>query len=189
MPKAADPGRTPPSLPPGLHRLTTLVRALVLLGVAVLGVVPLLFWLSPDWVRAAAPEMANLGDHPITLDGRALALGALSSLPVLGAALWMMGRLWQLFGEYRHGRVFSATALVALRGFARALLLGALLAPVQRTALGLALTWGNPPGQRMVVVSLQWSDYMGMLVGAVLLAITTVMAEAARQAHENAGFV
>jgi len=189
MPSAVETVGPRPSLPAGLHRLTMLVRALVLVGVAVLSLVPLLFWLSPDWVRAAAPEMASLGKHPITLDSRALVLGALSSLPALGVGLWMMGRLWQLFGQYHQGRVFSPTALVALRGFARALLLGTLLAPVQRTALCLALTWGNPPGQRLLVVSLQWSDYMGMLLGAVLLAVTTVMAEAARLADDNAGFV
>lgn len=188
MPPAVSPTHGP-AVPPGLRRLALLVQGLTALGVAAVCLLPMVFWLTPDWVRQAGPGMAQLGGHPITLDSRALALGALGSLPSIAVSLWLLGRLWQLFGEYRTGRVFSATAVMALRGFARALLTTALLTPLHRTALGLALTWGNPPGQRLLVLSLGWADYLGILTGAALLAITTVMAQAVRQAEEADGFV
>jgi hypothetical protein len=191
MPLAHPTDPQPPSLAAGprLRRLALGVQALTALGMAAVCVVPVLFWLSPDWVRQAAPDIARLGDAPITLDARALTLGALASLPAVAVALWLLGRLWQLFAEYRAGRVFSATAVLALRGFARAWLAQALVAPLQRTLLGLALTWGNPPGQRMLVLGIGWPDYMALLTGAALLAITSVMAQAVAQADENAGFV
>ena len=55
--------------------------------------------------------------------------------------------------------------------------------------LGLALTWGNPPGQRMLVINLGWHDYLGLLSAAVLLAVATVMGEASRLADENDSFI
>ena len=61
--------------------------------------------------------------------------------------------------------------------------------PLLRTAVGIALTLGNPPGQRLLVFTLSWNDYLSMLCGAVLLAVARVMADAVRLAEDNAGFV
>ena len=181
-PTTVRPGR-------GLRRLAWLVRALALVGAAALLAVPVLFWSDPGWVREAAPALAGLGGQPMVIDRRALLLGALASVPgvLLGlAALW---QLWQLFGEYAAGRVFAAAAQQHLRGFAAALLASAVLTPLLRTAVGIALTLGNPPGQRLLVFTLSWNDYLSMLCGAVLLAVARVMADAVRLAEDNAGFV
>ena len=174
---------------PGLRRLVWLVRLLALLGAAALMAVPVLFWTDPGWVRDAAPGIAALGDHPMVIDDRALLLGALGSLPgvLLGlAALW---QLWRLFGEYAAGRVFAPAAQRHLRGFAAALLASAVVTPLMRSAVGAALTLGNPPGQRLLVFTLSWNDYLSILCGAVLLAVAMVMADAVRLAEDNEGFV
>ena len=178
-----------PTLPRGLQTLTRLVRALTVLGAALLCLVPTLFWLTPDWVRAKGPQMAGLGDHPFVIDDRALAFGALGSLPAIALGLYALWQLWQLFGEYREGRVFSPLAQQLLRRFAWAMLAAALLAQFQRAWVGIVLTLGNPPGQRLLVIELSWNDYVSILSGAVLLAIATVMAEAVRLAEENESFV
>lgn len=177
-------------LPRHVQRLCRLIHLSCALAMVATVVVPVAFWLTPDWVLSQAPTLSGLDAQTrLTLDGRALALGALATLPAVACSLWLLMRLWQLFGEYLVGRIFSPLALQALRGTARALLLGAVLAPLQRTALALAFTLGNPPGQRMLVLGLGSSDLVPLLTGAVLLAITSVMAVAARQADENASFV
>ena len=183
----------PPSsaVPPGraLRRLVWLVRLLALVGAAALLTVPAVFWADAGWVQAAAPSMAGLGVHPTVVDERARLLGALASLPgvLLGlAALW---RLWRLFGEYAAGRVFGAAAQRHLRGFAAALLASAVVTPFMRAAVGIALTLGNPPGQRVLAFTLSWNDYLSILCGAVLLAVALVMADAVRLAEDNEGFV
>jgi len=175
--------------PRGLLFLVRLVRALTALGALMLCLLPAVFWLSPDWVRAAGPEMAGLGSQPMTLDARALALGAASSLPAIALGLFTFWNLWQLFGEYGQGRVFGRAAQRHLRLFAWGMLASALLAPLLRSAIGVALTLGNPVGQRLLVIGLSWNDYLAVLSGAVLLAIATVMAEAVRLAEENERFV
>ena len=174
---------------PGLRRLVWLVRLLALVGAAALLALPVLFWTDPGWVRDAAPGLAGLGEHPLVIDERALLFGALASLPgvLLGlAALWW---LWRLFGEYAAGRVFAPAAQRHLRGFAAALLASAVVTPLMRSAVGVALTLGNPPGQRVLVLSLSWNDYLSILCGAVLLAVALVMADAVRLAEDNEGFV
>lgn len=177
------------ALPAGLGRLVTVVRLLALLGALSLCTVVPAFWLNPEWVRSAGPAAAGLGPVPITLDTRAQWLGVLGSLPGVLLGLWTLWRLWQLFGEYRQGRVFGSLAVQRLRSVARGLLAMALWAPLQRCLMALALTWGNPEGQRMLVLSLGWHDYLGVLSAAVLLAVAAVMAEATRLAEDNAGFV
>ncbi len=186
---ATQPSAQARAWPPGLHRLTRWVQALAVLGVLCLLWVPAAFWLNPDWVRAVGPAAAGLGGATVTVDARARWLGAAGSVPGVLLGLYTLWRLWQLFGEYGAGRVFGPAAQRHLRGLARGLLALALLGPVTRTLMALALTWGNPPGQRMLVLGLGWHDYLGVLTGAVLLAVATVMAEAARLAAENDSFV
>ena len=55
--------------------------------------------------------------------------------------------------------------------------------------LALALTLGNPPGRRMLVLGVGWPDYQALLLGGALLAMAAVMAEAARLKAENDAFV
>ena len=61
--------------------------------------------------------------------------------------------------------------------------------PLGQTLTVLALTLGNPPGQRQLWVGLTSQHYLSLLFGLVLLAVSTVLVEAARVADENAEFV
>ena len=55
--------------------------------------------------------------------------------------------------------------------------------------LSVIVTWHNGPGKREVDASLSSDDYMVLLLGVALLAISSVMVEAARIAEDNEGFV
>lgn len=174
---------------PRQRRLCQAVRGLTLVGAISLVLVPAGFWLSPQWVADVGPNLPGMMGHPVTVDGRALMLGALGSLPTIALGLAMLWHLWLLFGHYLSGRVFGREALAAMHGFALALLLTALLLPLQRTAMILALTLGNPVGQRLLVFTVDWQDYLLVLVGAVLMAMVSVMDEAVKLAEENSSFV
>ncbi len=177
----------PRPLSASLGRVVLIVRALCVLGALSLVAVPLWFWTSPEAIEGLAPSM--VGVKEMSIDARAQWFGgALSLLPV-SLGLYALWQLWRLFSEYAAGRVFGRTALAHLRRFAWALLGTALLAPLVRAATSVALTLGNPPGRRMLVVGFSWNDYMAVLLAAVLIAIATVMAEAVRVAEENEGFV
>ena len=82
-----------------------------------------------------------------------------------------------------------ARALASLRSFARWMLAAAFLSPVYRAVLSVLVTLQNGPGKRELTLDLTSDDYLMLLVGVVLLAISSVMAEAARIAEDNEGFV
>ena len=186
MPTAPQPG---PSPQPHLRRLCRWVRALVLLGA--LGQLAALssFWASPEWIARAAPQMTDLAGQAITVDARARWLGAALSLLPLALCWYGLWQLWRLFGHYAQGRALTTLAQQPLRRFAWALLLMAPAGPLFRAALGVVLTLGNPPGQRVLAIGISSNDYLLFLLGLVLLAIATVMAEAVRAAEENREFV
>ena len=85
--------------------------------------------------------------------------------------------------------MFSHRALVSLRGFARCVLATAFATPLYGAVLSVIVTFDRQPGTRQLNLQFSSTDYTMLLIGAVLLAIATVMAEAARVAEDNAGFV
>ena len=175
-----------PKLPRGLKTLTVVVRVLSVLGVALVCVLALL-WLKPDWLREAvrAGILGN-GAWPLVIDGRARLLGALGALPRTALGLFALWQLWRLFGHYAAGRFFDRVTQAYLRRFAWAMLLSALLLPLERGWIGLALTLGNPPGQRTLQLGLAPSDFLAILLSTVVLGVSKVVSEVGRPAEGNA---
>jgi hypothetical protein len=174
------------------HRFVRLSR--VMMWLATLGIVlviglTLLGVMLSDWTRNLL--LARLGQTgaalPIDAAGRAV-IGAIIALPV-GVMAWGLWHVRALFAEFAAGRVFTAAAARHLQLFGASVLAQAPLGPLITVALTVALTLGNPPGQRMLAVAFSLHDYFALIVGGVLFAAATVMREAARIAEENAGFV
>lgn len=172
-----------------VRRLALAVRALCLLGAASLLVFPALFWSQPDWVELVVRQHWGHGGAALQLDAgarwRAFAASMLAGLVSL-AALW---QLWRLFGCYGRGELLSPRPAQHLHRLGLALMALALTMPLSQTLVMLALTWGNPPGQRQLVFALSSQHFLALLSGLVLLAQALVMREAARVADENEGFV
>ncbi|HEX7866960.1 MAG TPA: DUF2975 domain-containing protein [Variovorax sp.] len=171
-----------------LKRHAQVVQALVLAGAALLLAQPVLLLTTSDWLDIFGfGSFLGLPNLPADEAGRWRT--ALVSLLPVGGGLYALRHLWQLFDEYGRGRVFGAAAQGALVRFAWAVLLLALLLPLARGLMTVALSIGNPPGQRFLSISIAWFDCLHILFGAVLVAIVRVMVEARRLADDNAGFV
>ena len=65
----------------------------------------------------------------------------------------------------------------------------AVLEPLSRTLASVALTLDRPPGHRVLMLTLGTHDYALLMCALVFVAVARVMAEAARLAEENEGFV
>lgn len=113
-------------------------------------------------------------------------LGGSDMLGVLVAAiptstfalcLYYSGRL---FRALRGREIFGTAAVAALSGLGWSALATAVLAILSRTALGLIATYGLPPGQRQLVLSLSSSDLAAVLIGLLAFTLAGVMAEAIR---------
>lgn len=182
---------TPASMAPSsfyLRRHAQVVHALILAGAALLLAQPvMLLAFNQGLGPFGGADFLGLPSLPMD-DPARWRTAAVSLLPV-GGGLYALRQLWRLFDEYGHGRVFGPVAQDALVRFAWAVLLLALLLPLARGLMTMALSIGNPPGQRFVSITLAWFDGLHILFGAVLVAIARVMAEARRLADDNAGFV
>lgn len=177
----------------GLARIKTLarwVRLLSLLGIVVVLSMPPVLWSDPDWLMEIAGQQWSLRHGTaLQLDSTSRMAGLAASWLPAGVAAYALYQVWSLFGCYGRGEVFGGEPVLRLRRIGLALMWMAIARPVGATLCVLALTLGNPPGQRMLSFTVAWMDYLALLIGLMLLAIATVMREAGRAARENAEFI
>jgi hypothetical protein len=175
-----------------LRRMSRWMRVLIAIGALILLLVPGMFWLAEPAVlqRAAAdllPASAQPVQFSITPQVQRWAIGVVAFSVALG--LYALLQVWHLFGAYGRGIVFGPEASSRLRKLAWALMATAFVRPLTATLVVVLLTLNNPPGQRQLVISLSWEDYLSLLFGGLLFAMSWAMAEARRIEQENASFV
>jgi hypothetical protein len=172
-----------------LARLSQAMMWVTTVGIGLIIVLTVLGFVIPDWTRNTL--LARLGQVgsalPLTPAAR-LTASAIFAVPV-GVMLWGLWQVRALFGDFADGRVFTETAARRLQMFGVAVLAQAPLGPVTATLLALALSLANPPGERLLLITFSLNDYFALIIGGVLVAVATVMREAARLADENTSFV
>ena len=94
-----------------------------------------------------------------------------------------------LFQRYRRHEVLTPTCARHIRRAGLWLVVPAGVQLILPTLTVLLLTASNPPGERMLSVSLSSQSLGFVLAGGFLTVIGCAMAEAARAAEENAGFI
>lgn len=165
-----------------LWRLTTTL--LVLLPLLVVG---WLIWgyAHPDWLGRSFPGLPA----GTTLTGpKSMAVVLIGAIG-FGPVLYALTQMRDLFARYRRAEIFSPACGQAIRRTGVALMV---LALWQTIALPLQigiLTMDNAPGGKLLAVHLSSETLWLVLAGGLLLTIGWVMAEAARVAEENAGFI
>ncbi|MCG8442358.1 MAG: DUF2975 domain-containing protein, partial [Caulobacterales bacterium] len=107
---------------------------------------------------------------------RALGL-ALTAIPA-GFAVAALTRLAGVFRRYARGEIFAQSAIDGLRAVGR-LAVGAVVAKILvAPALSVAMTFDNPPGQKMLNLALSSNDLVFLIVAATFTVIASVMSEA-----------
>jgi hypothetical protein len=155
-------------------RPSLLVQVMCILGALLLLPIPIWLALSP----ASLDPM-----------GMAWHLGVHEALPFVGAGLFVLAQLWRLFARYRRGDMLSAGTARVFAAFAWGVVALALMHIVGFALMSVALSWDNPPGQRLLRVTVEWKDYVLLLLGAALVAVARVMVRAAAAEEENRSFV
>ncbi|CAM3822566.1 DUF2975 domain-containing protein [Roseateles saccharophilus] len=170
-----------------IRRLAWVVRTLCLLGVVVIGTLPFIFWAEPDWVAEVASKLWAVDTLQLDLGSRLWGLAA-SLLPA-SVSLFALWQMWSLFGCFAQGELLTQRPAQHLRRLGLGLCALAAAQPLGQTLVVLALTWGNPKGERQLWFGLSGDHYLALLFGLLLLALAQVLHEAARVADENAEFV
>ncbi len=176
-----------------LRGLSTGVQALAALGGGFMAVVPLVLAFAPLWWVAMLLGGADEGSvmHLLETDLTSAVRGRLVAVMLIpvAASLAVLWQVWRLFGQYRQGLVFGPAALTHLQRFAWALVALAVVQPVARVLMSVAISLDNAPGHRHLVVSFSSNDFALLLLALVFVAIARVMVEAAQAADEVEQFV
>src|ERR1700712_2027987 len=170
-----------------LRRMAMIVRILIVIGAVGLVASSAWVWIVPGHAHSQIKEAADVDIDQMALHTQVI--GGLWTLLPVGILLLGLHRLWRLFGGCALGRVFGQAALGNLRGFARCVLAMAFVSPLYGAVLSVIVTFDRLPGTRQLNIAARSTDYAMLLIGAVLLAICSVMVEAARIAEDNEGFV
>lgn len=85
--------------------------------------------------------------------------------------------LMQLFRLYEQGLIFKPTHVLYFKKLSRVLIWWFVASIVYRSLLSVALTLHNPPGHRMITLSLGSPDLTALLLGGILAVIAWVMEE------------
>jgi hypothetical protein len=175
-----------------LQRMSLWMRALIAAGAIVL--IGVVLWMGVSdtalldaYHRLSGP--AAVSAEQLASDPGTRAWIIATSLPGVLLALYGLLQAWHLFGAYAQGVVFGLAASARLRRLGWAFAAMAFVRPAAETVLVLLLSWHNPPGQRRLVLGFGWEDYLCLLFGGLLFAVSWAMVEATRIETENAGFV
>lgn len=168
-----------------LGRLSAVMCVVVAVGGALAEIALAWVWLTPSWVEAYVVPHLSVQGVPVALDHTTRLVAFAASMVPMAVLLYLLHQAYLLFDAFRLDNVFTTDAPIRLRLIGTCIVALAILRPLTATLLGLILTWGNPPGQRILALSLSIDDYMIAALGGLVLAIGHVMAEAARIADDN----
>ncbi|SBW10977.1 membrane hypothetical protein [uncultured Alphaproteobacteria bacterium] len=171
-----------------VRRLSRRLSRVCVWSVPVLLCAPPLWWGAVD-VPAVYSEMPFGIPYPEALAAAQRAAAAAVTLIPAAAMAWLLWLLHRLFAGFARGEVFCEASSDRLRRVARALAVVFAAGVVYRPAIVLALTLGNPPGQRGLSLGLSAGDCAALLLAAVAAMLAWAFAEAARLREENAEIV
>ncbi|MCG8543216.1 MAG: DUF2975 domain-containing protein [Alphaproteobacteria bacterium] len=172
-----------------IQRISLIMQYACTLAALAIPVTLAIMWATFESWAPTHPELINIRPLPSPVPATTLVLGFLIAMIPGGLTIYAVWRLRTLFGLYARGLIFTAENIRCLRGFALAVLGFALAKPISGSLMSVALTMGNPPGQRMLSVSFGSSEATTLFIGCVFLVISWIMDEGRELAEEQAQIV
>lgn len=178
-----------------LQRLSALSRVLGWICLALIVFLPvsvLVAWLNYDVFGAGLAERLGIGQEhgvPDALMPVQIAMGiGVMMVPVglMMFALWNLRRLFMGFGA---GQIFTLENTRSLRIFAWSAMAVIVVQFFTDGLLSVVLTLNNPPGQRVLALSLSSEQIVALFIGAVFVVIARVLEEGRKLADENASIL
>jgi len=169
---------------PSLARRAALARCMCWIVAAIAVGNVLYLWADRSWLSAVPGLGPRVTTTPLTVGVATLA----ASLPLLALTGGLVA-LARMFGRMQVGRVMVRENAAALRRTGWLFAAAALLFTLGHTVAVLALTYANPPGERVLSISLGPQQLGTLVIGVVMLVFGLVMQEAAAQSDEVKGFV
>lgn len=173
-----------------IRRLSRILQVTSLATALLLPLVVAYLWANTDhwrtWNIAWSDAFGVAGVAPADLSASQCLMGYLTDLPALAAGSFVFVTLAGICRRYGAGELFSEDVARAYRRFARGMLAWAGLKLAGHTLLVLALTLDNPPGNRLLSISIGGDTLAMVLVGLAVHLLGKVMEEGRRLQEDNA---
>ena len=141
--------------------------------------------LSPvQLMNSALPGSAGQ-PMPQVLELNSRLIGLAGDVPSLVIVILALNTLRRLFFLYERGEFFKEENVTLYRALSRLAFWGILADIVNKSALTVALTINNPPGQRFLTVGFSGGHLKLMLIAIILMIIARVMNEGRKIYDEN----
>ncbi|MCE7999213.1 MAG: DUF2975 domain-containing protein [Rhodobiaceae bacterium] len=159
------------------------------LMIALMGLLPITAWLAWAFVELNELDFGFTSEEvgPLTSFERWSA-ATLSLFPI-SITLFALYNLQKLFSLYAIGKFFEPANVRCFRNMGWALVAVVPVDILFNAALSVLLSFDQPAGERMLAVSMSSDDIGLAVVGAVIIIVSWVMAEAVKLAEENAQIV
>lgn len=128
-------------------------------------------------------DIDELTQLPLSNFTRALA--ALASLLLAGICLYALSILIHLFRNYEKGEIFTLNNARCYQKLGYCLFYWVLGGMVYGGLLSVILSFNNPPGERIFMLSFGSMDFLTIICGFIVMIISWVMKEGHRIADEN----
>lgn len=178
-----------PARHPRIEKIKRTSRFFQRFVITLMGLLPLTICLI--WVFFDLHELdlgfTTLEVGPLTTFERWSA-AMLSIIPV-SVSLFILFNLQRLFGLYAEGEFFETENVRCFRNMGWALVI---IVPVNilfNAALSVLLSFDQPAGEKMLSIAISGDDIGIAIIGAVIIIVSWVMAEAADLSQENAAIV
>ena len=133
-------------------------------------------------IESNAP-IQNFTQLPLTSTTRLWAL--LASLLPCSVLMYALKQLIGLFRRYEQADIFSVLTVSYYQKLGYVFFYWALASFIYRGLISVALSFNNPPGERVLTLSFGGMDMLVILCGFVVLIISWVMKEAQKIADEH----
>lgn len=142
-------------------------------------------WLVPEWTEMVARDASNMQTQPIFITPLVRWVGLGVTTLYLGVLAWGLLSMRTLFQRLATKDVFVAETGVLLRRFGKALLAYAALTPVVRSVMALLVTHNPVAHEALLSFGIDDYEIIVALIGVLILAFGSVMADATRIADES----
>ncbi|BDQ38839.1 hypothetical protein SYK_31990 [Pseudodesulfovibrio nedwellii] len=128
-------------------------------------------------------DEAQAPAYPLAWSTRILGLG----VDMLPTAIGMLSLWWlvQLFSCFAAGEIFTRNTVMYIRRTGWTMLIGVCVGPIHEALLTLVLTINNPPGERMISISLDSANFEEVVIAGVIILVSWIMEEGRKLREVN----
>ena len=173
------------SIPPVNKRLCRAAAALA--GVTAIAFIAgnAAMWLVPEQTEIAARNVSHMQTQQLFITPFVRWVGLGVTTLYLCVLAWGLLSMRTLFRRLAAEEVFVAETGVLLRRFGKALLVYAALTPVVRSAIGFLATRNPVAHEALLSIGIEECEVIVALIGVLILAFGSVMADATRIVDES----